>query len=121
MRDLGPNKIRRHAWSKRRGLPTITGAMLEVLIQLRIAHDLDEPYIDLDGVDQRTVQALLVRMWIGKRGVKYVDYMITDAGLSALKIYEPQLKRKDGLCPECGVRPKHVTRSGAKRAIVSLA
>jgi len=109
----GESIRRSFVFSKRRDLPPITPRLLDVLIRLRTAQDSDAPFDALTGVHKRTLNALIERGWIysdpGRDGWRY---RITALGLKALKVYEPQLKRYDGICPECGDHPKHVTRGG---------
>lgn len=114
MPDLGPMKIKKHGYSQRRGLPTITGPMMDVMNRLRDAHEVEEPWQELDDVDQRTIKAILTRKWMDESGRKYKLYKINEEGLKALKVYGKMLKRYDGICPTCGERPKHVTSGGKK-------
>lgn len=97
----------------RRGLPMITPPMLAVLQQLRDARDADMPFIDLPGVHGNTLRSLINRDWIfASPGLDGVRYKLTSRGEKALKVYEPLERRYDGICPDCGKNPKHVTRGG---------
>lgn len=102
-------------WSnrKRRDLPLITPPMMKVLLDLRAAAEADSPFIHLPGVHGNTLNSLLARDWIfASPGSDGTRYKITGRGLKALKVYEPTLRRSDGICPDCGKNPKHVAASG---------
>ncbi|MFN8452458.1 MAG: hypothetical protein U0521_28605 [Anaerolineae bacterium] len=43
-----------------------------------------------------------------------VRYGITEAGEAALAPFAQYVNRRDGICPHCGVRPRHVRSSGHK-------
>lgn len=91
----------------------MTRNMMSVLIQLRSAQAFDSPFISLPGVDPRTISALYERDWItGGSGFDGQRYKITGRGLKALAVYEPQVKRTDGLCPRCSERPRRMRKTG---------
>jgi hypothetical protein len=100
---------------KRGDLPLITSNMLEILKRLRDAKDAGYPFIPL-VMHGRTRNALfVVRDWIFEsKGLDGIRYGITGRGLRALKVYEKAVRRSDGICPACGIRPKHVSRSGRR-------
>ncbi len=67
----------------------------------------------LPDVHGRTLWSLLNRDWIFKSpGLDGVRYKLTGRGLKALKVYEPTLRRDDGICPACGIRPRNVYPGG---------
>jgi hypothetical protein len=104
---------------KRDGLDSMTGLMKAVLLKLRAAAEVDAPfvYLPIPEFDRRTITALIERDWMfASPGVDGVRYKITGRGLKALKVYEPARQHRDGLCPRCEVRPRHVRRSGTKDA-----
>lgn len=93
--------------------PLMTAKMEAALIQLRAADKADSPFIFLPDVHKHTIRALVVRDWIfASAGSDGTRYRITGRGLKALKAYERTPKRTDGLCPNCGIRPRHVYPSG---------
>lgn len=93
---------------------SITPPMLEALKLLRDAKRIVWPFIPLEGFHKLTIDALVRRDWIyASRGLDGTRYKITDAGERALRIFEkPSRRNPDKVCPTCGVRPKHVTRTG---------
>lgn len=110
MSDISQRKF---IYSQRRDLPALTPRMMAVLLTLRAADEADSPFILLPGIHKRTLEALFERDWIfASPGLDGTRYKITGRGLKALKVYEPVIKRHDGLCPDCGERPKHITRNG---------
>lgn len=97
----------------RRGLPRITPKMLEVLLFLRQTKADEWPCVPLENIHGLTLNALVNRDWVFKSASDVDDrYGITARGEHALKVYEPVLRRRDGICPTCGLRPKHVSPSG---------
>lgn len=99
-------------YRKRRDLPLITPPMMKVLLALRAAAEADSPFIHLH-VHGSTIKSLLDRDWIfASPGSDGTRYKVTGRGLNALKVYEPTLRRTDGICPECGKNPKHIRSSG---------
>lgn len=107
--------LRKHA---RQGYGTMSDCMRTVLAQLDAAQDGDVGHyfiaLDVPGtVDRRTISAMIRRDWIiASRGLDGVRYKITGRGAKALKVYSRRLRRLDGICPECGERPKRVRASG---------
>lgn len=105
--------IRKHGYSRRRGLPTMTDLMLGVLIRLRESAEINIDFEELEDADSRTIEALLERKWVFARPRGLAKYQITDEGLQAVKVYEPDpIKRVDGLCPRCGERPRRMRSTG---------
>jgi len=89
--------------------------MKRVLQYLRDAKQQDWPFVDLPGVPKQTVKALTKRAWIYESpGIDgSVKYTITDSGERALHLFEKPLRSNPHkICPECGIRSKHVTASG---------
>lgn len=110
-----PLTIRPFRSSWRRGLPMMTPRLMSILIMLRDVHDTDDAYLPLDGIHHRTLYALLDREWIAEITVDGLPrYGITGRGLKALKVYEPEVKRTDGLCPRCCERPRFIFKTGTQ-------
>lgn len=96
----------------------MTRRQMKVLIRLRDAKRADPecPYIALDDVYKSTRTTLMNRgwMWVSP-GLDGTKYYISVHGEKALAVFEkPVGKRYDGICPDCGVRPVHVTASGRR-------
>lgn len=104
-------------WQQRRidGLPRMTGHMRRVLEHLRDCKAQDWPLVHLTDVHKHTLNALVRRDWIFESpGLDGVRYTITARGQQALDAYSvpPRQYRYDGICPDCGERPVHITASG---------
>lgn len=106
--------IRPHGQLKRRGLPSITGLMREVLIRLRTAQQEGSLFLSLSDVDPRTIRALEERDWVvsSPSRLNGTYYKITGRGSRALTVYEPTVKRTDGICPRCCERPRTLRSTG---------
>lgn len=103
-------------WKQRRrhGM-VMSRTQMRILQALRAAEKADEPWVYLDRLHKRTLKSLLRFGWVYCSLANELDrerYRITSAGLKALKIFETPPRRFDGLCPVCGVRPKHVSVNG---------
>lgn len=91
--------------NRRRGLAPMTENMLAVLRHLRDLKAQEITYAALRGVDRRTLETLCERDWIMPTSERLsaklggICYSITGRGEKALNVYEPRLKRDDGLCP----------------------
>lgn len=107
--------LRKHV---RQGYGMMTGAMRDVMTRLDAAREADIGHyfiaLDVPGeVDRRTIRAMVKRDWIiVSPGTDGIRYKITSRGVKASKVYSQRLRRADGICPECGVRPKRVRSSG---------
>lgn len=103
-------------WSRQRDpWPVMTSNMMAVLDYLRQAKQKEWPFVLVEDVDRRTLQALVDRDWVFESvAADGSRYSITERGERAYKAYEKPLRRNDGICPTCGIRPKHVTKSGIK-------
>jgi hypothetical protein len=106
-----------HDWTseqlKRKGLPTMSQIMMEVLYNLREASQAGYPFIALEGVHSRTINTLLERDWmLESKGLDGVRYRITGRGLHALAVYEQPSRRFDGICPRCDIRPRTTYGTG---------
>lgn len=99
----------------RRGEPVMSSLMLDVLLRLQAALRDDTPFIHLENVHKRTLNALLCRDYIfASPGLDGVRYKLTGRGEKAIQIYNaPPLRRSDGLCPTCGIHPIHHYSTGA--------
>lgn len=101
----------------RDGQPSMTGPMLDILRYLLVCKADETPFAPLEypfahGI---TVEGLLERGWIFQSpGLDGVRYRITGLGEEALRLYERRINRRDGICPRCGVRPRHVRASGVR-------
>lgn len=110
----------RYRKGRRRGdQDPMTGPMQDVLKQLREAKQSDQPHVVLayPEVDNRTLTYLFDHEWIfpaDRDGV--IHYTITARGLRALALVEQPANRRDGICPRCNQRPRHVRSSGQKDA-----
>lgn len=111
------NGKREGYWQRgRRGLPQMTSYMMPVLQFLRDAKREGWTFVALDKVHGKTLNTLLERDWVFESvGIDgSVKHSITERGLQALKVYEPKLRRDDGMCPECEGQPVHRYKSGRK-------
>lgn len=104
----------------RKGLANMTGAMRQVLTLLDDAHEADVGHVFValnvpKEVDRRTLRALVERDWIIiSPGIDGDRYKITSRGAKTLRAYKKKWQRRDGICPRCGKRPRHVRSSGTK-------
>lgn len=97
------------------GFLPITRPMMIVLMQLRKAKALGFPFIPVDKCDPRTLRTLVKREWIfvsPKHELDEARYKITDLGQRVLTVYLRPVQRTDGICPDCGEKPKHVGKTG---------
>lgn len=111
----------KHRKAKSRdGQPSMTGQMLDILRHLRQMRTEGEDFVTLTYpfAHGRTLKGLMERDWIFEsRGIDGdVKYKITGRGLDALELYEPNRQRRDGICPRCGIRPRHVAHTGRRMA-----
>lgn len=104
--------------SRKRNGVIMTHKQMDVLLHLRQAKELDPecPYTALDGVYKSIINALTEKGWVWfSPGLDGTKYYISVHGERALRIFEkPTGKRYDGICPDCGIRPKHISSSGRK-------
>lgn len=105
---MTPAAIPPHGYLRRRSLPSITAPMRDALVRLRSNEGI---FVALPDVDPRTIRALEDRDWIVS-SLSCTVHMITAPGLRALKVYEPIVKRSDGLCPRCCERPRAIRSTG---------
>lgn len=106
---------------KQRGKENITYPMECVLRRLRAALEQDAPFLLLDPaqdreLDERTLFTLAERDWIVEGDVTESYYRITKRGLNILAKCDEVVQRRDGMCPKCGDRPRHVNGSGRQEA-----
>lgn len=99
---------------KRNGLPSCTRTMWEVMHHLLATKQAGYFFVPLHDVHHRTIHALVERDWIvsTKDGQRH---QITGRGEKAYRVYSNSnhdTRRFDGLCPDCGERPKIETPSG---------
>lgn len=106
-------------WPQRivKGHPLITAIMLLVLRHLKEAKEAGLSPVSLAefGLHKATLTALLDRDWIYEARVDgQARYGITARGERELRFYESPVapRRTDGLCPACGLRPRHVSATG---------
>lgn len=111
--------MKRRKSKQREGFQTMTGEMQDVLTHMRAMKQQGWAFVELTyplahGI---TIRGLIDRDWIlespGEDGVRY---RITGRGLKALQAYEKKAQRRDGICPCCGEREKHIRSSGARDA-----
>lgn len=101
-------------WQRTRRGVTMTSYQFRVLRLLRDAKAAEFPFIDLVGVDKRTIRNLHDQDWIFvSPGLDGTRYTITERGERALRVHEEPLRRNpNSICPTCKERPRHVTKSG---------
>lgn len=100
-------------WQRRRAGLEMTSTQFDILACLRDAKAQDMPFVHLMGIHKRTLSSLIAQDWIfASPGSDGTRYKITLRGEHALKIFTPVLRRNDGICPTCGIRPKHVFPNG---------
>lgn len=100
-------------WQYKRRGQWMTSTMFEVLQLLHLAKKEEFPFIKLPGVHKRTINSLTARGWIfDSPGLDGIRYKITAFGEKWLKIFQKPPRRYDGICPTCGIRPKHVNATG---------
>jgi hypothetical protein len=89
-------------------------ALQFVTLGCLIEHKADGiPFVELD-LDQRTIRFLIGQDWIVmSRGIDCKTmYAITGRGEKAYGVFAKPARRFDGICPDCGERPKAITKSG---------
>lgn len=93
----------------------MTPVMMQTLIALSAQDDVGYVWLDLADVHGNCKNALRKRDWIVmSNGLDGIRYRITTRGIKALKHYQKPLRRKDGICPECGERPVAYSSNGNK-------
>jgi hypothetical protein len=98
---------------KRANLPGASERMLVVLRCLEQSKEQEFPFVFLEGVGKKTIRALIERDWIFESpGLDGVRYKITLNGSKALAAYSTSPYRSDGICPRCGLRPRHMAANG---------
>jgi len=97
--------------------PLMTSYMMEVLDYLRRAKSEGWEFVTLENVPPQTLCSLFERDWIfASDGPDDTRYKITERGELAYKTYDRPKRHYDDICPTCGIRTKHVTKSGRKSA-----
>lgn len=100
-------------WQRKRHGLWMTSMMFEVLAYLHTANQQEWPFVLLPKVHKRTINSLTQRDWVfASPGHDGVRYKITERGERALRLFSRPAKRQDGICPTCGIRPKHRYSSG---------
>lgn len=100
---------------QRTGHATMTGQMLDILRYLSACKAQGFQFAELcyPFAHGTTIKGLVERDWIfASVGLDGVRYCITGRGEDALHAYKEAINRRDGICPKCGERPRHVRRSG---------
>lgn len=103
----------------RDGMPSMTGPMSIVMGILYAAHQADEPFAALPAdTDYRTIRALTIeRDWIVEVATPSgVCYTLTKRGIDAIKHHDGVICRRDGICPRCQERERHVSKNGRRIA-----
>lgn len=95
----------------------MTRREFRVLQYLREAKRLDPecPFAELPGVHKLTIRAIQNKGWLfisPGAGLDVPKYYISEQGERALRIFEQPPRGFEGICPNCGLRPKHITASG---------
>lgn len=107
--------MRRKKAKQRPGFDTMSGQMQDVLTYLRSMKKQGYEWVELAYplAHGRTIKCLIKRDWIFESpGPDGIRYKITGRGLNALVAYEKPMQRRDGICPTCGKKPRHVRSSG---------
>lgn len=108
----------RHRKAKQReGQPSMTGQMRDVLSFLRQMKAQGDIWCELGYpfAHGRTLKGLQERDWIfASESVDGWRYKLTYRGEQALTYFESTEQHRDGLCPRCRLRPRHVRSSGAQ-------
>jgi hypothetical protein len=102
---------------QREGKDSMTGQMKDVLLHLREMLEQDQVFVELryPFAHGTVIKSLLKRDWIFE-GVKRKQYGITLRGLKALETYEHEINRRDGICPRCCSRLRHINGEGRRLA-----
>src|SRR5690242_4509009 len=103
-------------WQRRlQGYAPMSAKSMAVLQHLLVAKAQEWPFVSLDHVHKRTLNALfeadLIAESIGADGVRY---KITARGERTLQAYSRPSRRTDGICPTCGERPKFFYSTGRR-------
>lgn len=101
-------------WQRKlQGFAPMSAKSMKVLDYLFEAKSNDWPFVPLPGVHKHTLAALfiadLIAQSLGDDGTRY---KITERGERTRQAYTQHPHRNDGLCPDCCIRLRHVTRSG---------
>lgn len=100
---------------QRDGLPSMSGDMRRILLDLRQCKESGWPFVKLNPThyNGRSISALRARDWVFvSSGTDGERVGITGRGLEALEVYLPARNRKDGICPNCNTRPRGVRSNG---------
>ena len=100
-----------------KGWGVMSESMYAVLTRLIEAEDEGNPWVDLDDVFHTTRSALCRKDWaVESPGLDGVRYKVTGRGRKAYAVFSTptEMRRWDGICPRCGLRPKAVTANGHK-------
>jgi hypothetical protein len=101
---------------RRHGYAPMTPVMMQALIQLSAQDDVGYVWLDLADVHGNSKNAMRKRDWIVmSNGIDGTKYHITTRGVKALKHYQKTLRRKDGICPDCGINPVAYSADGKKQ------
>jgi len=100
-------------WQRNRAGVTCSSLSFGALERLVEAERDGWPFVPLPGVHQNTINALVNQNWvIASDGLDGMRYSITAEGKRVHRLFSKPPKRTDGICPVCGVRPKHRYPSG---------
>lgn len=101
-------------WQRKlQGFAPMSAKGLVVLNYLAESMARDWPFVCLDGIHRRTIQHLFEADLIAEsKGADGSRYKITARGERTRQAYLKPARRNDGLCPTCGIRMRHITRSG---------
>lgn len=100
----------------RKGVPSITQSMRNVLHHLIDARSQHITFVELSYplAPGKTIRALLNRGWIAESFPGW--YAITELGLRIVADYETPINRRDGICPRCQQRERHIQPDGRQIA-----
>lgn len=96
--------------------PYITARLFAVMGYMKALHEQGVAFVCLAELHKRTINALIERDWIvPNKASGDVRYKLTGRGLKDYTYYAThQPPRLDGICPTCGVHPKHIGRNGTQ-------
>lgn len=102
-------------WQRRRlGYAPMSANLMKVLNFLAGSKAAGWPFVALD-VHKRTINALFAYDLIdASHDADGTRYRITERGERTRQAYAEPTRRSDGICPVCGIRPRHISASGKK-------
>lgn len=103
-------------WKRRRNGILLSSMQFAVLKDLYNAKQAGYDFVFLPNTHARTLNPMFELDWIFKSpGIDGVRYKITKRGEEVFHIFDRQPYRNDGLCPQCGQRPRETRKKGHKK------